>query len=47
LKDEAVAKEIAASLQFPTKGFTVETVAAYTMGNHGTCTGVIKEFSIK
>lgn len=46
LKDERTAKEIVASLQFPLKSFTVDTVAAYAMGDHGTCTKVIKEFPI-
>lgn len=47
LKDEAIAKEIAAGLHFPIESFRIDTIAAYTMGDYGTCIKLIKEFSMK
>lgn len=47
LKDEERAEEVAKKLNFPLHSFQVTELAAYTMGDHGTCTGIIKEFSIK
>jgi 2'-5' RNA ligase len=44
IKDEHVAREIIKNI--PTQSFTfkVQEIAAYTMGQHGTCTGILKEF---
>lgn len=46
LRDEVLAKEVARSLDFPFKDFQVTHLAAFTMGDHGTCNGLIKEWSL-
>lgn len=47
LKDEARAKELAQNLTTPFQSFQVTELAAYTMGDHGSCTGIIKEFPLQ
>jgi 2'-5' RNA ligase len=47
VKDEAKAEEIVKQLHFPLHSFQVTEIAAYTMGEHGTCTDIIKEFSLQ
>lgn len=47
LKDERKAKEIVKKLNFQIQSFKVTILAAYLMGSHGTCTGLIQEFPLK
>ena len=46
IKDENVASAIIKNI--PTNPFTfnAKEIVAYTMGQHGTCTGILKEFSL-
>jgi 2'-5' RNA ligase len=43
--DEGNAEELIKGLEFSIREFTVTQLAAYTMGDNGTCRGIIKEFS--
>ena len=45
-KDEKIADEIIKQLKFIHLQFSFTTIAAYTMGDHGTCTGIIEEFHL-
>jgi len=47
LKDEKTAEKIASEIEWPTKEFTIDKIGAYKMGDHGTCTDLIKEFNLK
>lgn len=47
LKDEQVAKEVVDKLNLQVHSFQVKELAAYLMGSHGTCTKLIREFSLK
>jgi len=43
-KDEAKAREIIKTLEWPQKDFVVSNLGIYKMGEHGTCRELIKEF---
>lgn len=47
LKNENLAKVITQKLNFPPESFPVTTIAAYSMGSHGTCTKILKEFPLQ
>ena len=47
LKDKEMAKEVVKKLQFVIHSFEVNTLAAYLMGNNGTCIRLIREFALK
>lgn len=47
LKNSSPAKEIVRNLNFPVQSFQITKIAAYLMGNHGTCTKIVREYSLK
>lgn len=46
LKDESLAEKVAREITWPVKDFEVEKLAAYKMGNHGTCIELAREFTL-
>ncbi|MFH1366998.1 MAG: 2'-5' RNA ligase family protein [Patescibacteria group bacterium] len=46
LKDEKIAREICQNLTWSEKEFTIDTLAVYKMGKHGTCTELEAEFKL-
>lgn len=46
LEDEKAAEKVTASLDFLFREFQVDTLAAFTMGKHGTCHGILKEWNL-
>lgn len=46
LKGQSAAKRIVNSLVFPYEELTVSQLAAITMGEYGTCKGIVKEWSL-
>ena len=47
LKDEPLAKTISEGIIWDIPEFTVEKIAIYKMGEHGTCRELVKEFSLR
>ena len=47
LKHETLAKVITQKLNFSPESFPATTIAAYSMGSHGTCTKILKEFPLQ
>lgn len=47
LADSTAAKEVAEGVQLPVKPFAVATLAAFTMGEHGTCRKVVAQWELK
>lgn len=47
LKNDDLAKAITQKLNFPPESFPVTTIAAYSMGSHGTCTKILEEFPLQ
>lgn len=46
LKDEKIAGEIIKNIVWPEKEFTIDTLAIYKMGEHGTCVELVAEFKL-
>lgn len=46
LNDATLAHKIASKATWDTPSFTVNTMGIYTMGEHGTCTTLIKQFPL-
>ncbi|MBP7875511.1 DUF1045 domain-containing protein [Candidatus Woesebacteria bacterium] len=46
-QDEKVAQRIATSLDYPSQDIRVDTLAAYAMGEHGTCNQLLKEWKFE
>ena len=47
LKDERLAKAISKEIKWDIPEFTIEKIAVYKMGEHGTCRELVKTFSLK
>ncbi len=47
LKDESLAKTISKETKWDILEFTVEKIAIYKMGEHGTCRELVKKFNLK
>ena len=47
LKDEPLAKTISKEIRWDIPEFTVEKIAIYEMGEHGTCRELVKKFDLK
>jgi 2'-5' RNA ligase len=47
LRSCAVAEKLAENLKWKTPIFTVDSLAVYTMGEHGTCKELMSEFGLK
>jgi 2'-5' RNA ligase len=46
IKDDKAAEEVIKKLDFTPFKYPLDSITAYSMGDHGTCNGIIKEFKL-